>query len=245
MLSNVLDWLYPPKCMICNKIIPLGKTKWVCNVCISLLEPIGKEVCAKCGIPWDKAPRPCPDCQAKNFSFGWNRSPFIYDDIIQQLIYRFKYGQHPEYGSGFASLICKFLGDWPFMWADVLIPVPLHRTREKERGYNQALLLAKGISKQTGVPVRADILTRVKHTQPLSGLSPKARVQNLKSAFEINKRIDAKFNKILLIDDIFTTGSTAQTCTKLLKENGNHEVSCVTFAIVQKKKSIHCAGKVV
>lgn len=142
---------------------------------------------------------------------------YVYKGAIKQSMYRFKYSNKREYAKFFARQAVYRYGDW--IKADVLIPVPMYSLKQKQRGYNQAEVFAEELSRLIGVPVDKDLVRRVKNTVPQKGLNEKERENNLKKAFQKGKSI-VKYSCVLIIDDIFTTGSTAEAVAKELKKQG-------------------------
>jgi ComF family protein len=150
---------------------------------------------------------------------------------MRMSIYRFKYLGRSEYAKFYASDICDRLGkEIDRMDADALIPIPIHSSRQRERGYNQAVELSRELSKLTGIPTCADIVKRVKKTIPQKELNPQERQNNLKKAFNISSDV-VKLNKTIIIDDIYTTGSTIDAVAKELKTHGVKEVYFITLCI--------------
>lgn len=237
-LELTLDLIYPPKCMVCNKIIALNKARWLCDNCKNLLEYTKEPKCIKCSRPVQKEKSFCTQCANKDFSFCKNFSVYEYYGVLQSIIYKFKYGNNPNLGKGLAKLMVENLGLEFFKDFDFLVPVPLHKRKLRKRGFNQAGVLCKEISKLTGVKSLDKLLIRKKNTKSLSRLSPRERVNNLKGAFHINQKYknnNIESRSFLIIDDIYTTGSTMNFCSKILVENGAKNVCGLTIAIVVKK----------
>lgn len=145
-------------------------------------------------------------------------------------IYRFKYGGRREYADFFGEQTAEYLGGFiRDVKPDALIPIPLHRRRKIERGYNQAQLLAERVGGYLGLPVRSDILVRRKNTSPLKYQNPEERQNNLKKAFNITQN-DVKLKRVLLVDDIYTTGSTMDEVAGTLREVGVEDVFFIALA---------------
>ena len=145
--------------------------------------------------------------------------------------YRLKYAGRQEYARFYAAAIVEKLGGTIRGWKpDALVPVPIHRARRRERGYNQAELLAREIGKVMGIPVAARLIRRIKNTLPQKLLDDAERQNNLKRAFKI-ERNDVKLKRVIIVDDIYTTGSTVDACAVELKKAGVEEVYFITAAI--------------
>ncbi|NLK98517.1 MAG: ComF family protein [Epulopiscium sp.] len=232
----LLDLIYPPRCIFCTSIIPIQEERGICRVCKDTLPFIEGKVCQKCGKPIQdsKERTTCFDC-VKNtpvYDKGW--AVFIYEGMVKEAIYRFKYGGHKEYGKYLGKLMAdRIRNQISEEGFDVIIPIPIHKNRKRKRGYNQAEELAKAISRELGIPMDVAILTRVKETKPQSGLSIMQRQNNLKKAFKIADTINLDQMKILLVDDIYTTGTTMNYCAGLLKERGAKKVCFLSLSIGQ------------
>ena len=232
---SALDWIYPPRCIACGNLMPLNKRRApLCENCAGLLAPIAPPVCPRCGAPAGEPPDAlCPSCAGKNFYFSYNRSLFIYEDLIREIIHEMKFRNKRANSIGIAEIFAGAFTEIPDF--DFFAPVPMHPGKKRERGFNQAEDLAKTLSAKTGVPyLRA--LRRLRGTPPQSGLSAARRAENMSGVFAADKNALAniKNKKICLADDIFTTGATLNECAKILTENGAFQVSCLTFSIAVK-----------
>ena len=162
--------------------------------------------------------------------FDRGRALYSYESAAAS-VYRFKYGGRREYSDFYGEQLTEYLGDFiRSVRPDALIPIPLHRKRMAARGYNQAQLLAEAVEKRMGIPVYRDFLLRVKNTAPLKYENPKERQNNLKRAFKIRQN-DVKLNTIVIIDDIYTTGSTIDSMARVLHGAGITEVYFVALTI--------------
>jgi ComF family protein len=207
ILDFILDMVYPPRCVFCDDVIPIGKPKWFCERCLPKIISSYSSV--------KKIGEPDAECYCV----------FTYDDIIGTAIKRGKYGGRPDYFRGFAKLMAEFYEKNIKSEVDFIAPVPLHKKREAARGFNQAVILSKELSKLIGITCATDLLKRVKYTVPQSSLpNSEQREENVKNAFCFNKKYEIISKKIMLADDIYTTGNTIKACSKILKENGASEV---------------------
>lgn len=159
----------------------------------------------------------------------------MYNGVMQESIARFKYGGRQEYGRFFGRLLWEQQGEWiRRISPDLLVPVPLHRSRYRKRGYNQAQILARELSVHAGIPVVDDFLMRIKNTLPQKDLTGSERKQNLQHAFQVNIRHRSLYENIkcvILIDDIYTTGSTVEMCSRVLQEAGIDHVYVLCLCI--------------
>jgi ComF family protein len=233
IFSYLLDLIYPPRCIFCRNIISIDKPRGICTECNKELPFVVQPMCEKCGKPLKDSAHAvyCHDCFKQSHEYDQSWAVFVYEGIVRQTIYRFKYGDHPEYAKYLGIFMAKQLQQLAKCQADLIIPVPIHHTRKKQRGYNQAEKLVKVISYETHIPYDSSVLLRIKETKPQSGLSPKQRKNNLKKAFGISDDSKIKQKKILLVDDIYTTGSTADCCSRLLKQKGAKEVYVLSLCI--------------
>ena len=226
--NNLLSFIYPPRCLVCDILLPAFKDYTRCSSCSNILVSMEAPFCI-CGLPKNN----CKGCGPHSFST--NRSAFLYNGIIQDVIYKFKYGKKPFMAKGLVSLMVKEIGSEIFQNADIIAPIPIHKKRQRTRGFNQSALLAKEITNQLNLPPPKTILFRIKETKPLAGLTPLMRANILKDAFIINPKITVANKTILLIDDIYTTGATLNACAKHLYENGAKDVLGATIAVVETK----------
>ncbi len=224
-----IQLLFPLRCPVCDDIVtPFGEK--ICLGCMKKLKVISPPRCLKCGKKLEEEEQEyCHDCSIRKHVFLRGRALYEYGSIAPA-IYRFKYGNRREYADFFGEEIARYLGDEiQRMHPDALIPIPLHPARRRKRGYNQAELLAKAISRYTGIPVYDKILIRVKNTVPLKKLNPQERQNNLKKAFHIRGN-DVKLKTIILIDDIYTTGSTMDAAAAALLAAGAEKIYFITLS---------------
>ena len=201
----------------------------ICDSCRGKLTFVKEPYCLKCGKPLGTETELCELCKTKRMYFDEGRALYIYNDVLRKSIYGFKYNNRREYSGFYGAQMAKGLKRKLTEWrADAIIPIPLHKSRMKKRGYNQAALLAHEISKYTKIPVYDEYLIRQKSTVPQKNLDVHARENNLKNAFKI-KYNDVQLNSVILIDDIYTTGSTINEAAKCLKDAG---VKNVYYAVI-------------
>lgn len=228
--DRILRLLYPVRCPFCDEPVPV-RDGLVCKSCFLKVPIVREPFCYKCGKQLEVAEEEyCEDCSRLRHSFDRGRTLFVYDDAVRKSVYRFKYGGRKEYAKAYALLAEDYLGDFiREIQPDALIPVPLHRERYRKRGYNQAELLARGIGERMGVPVLTNVVKRTKNTKPQKELDVAGRQNNLKKAFKINGN-DVKLYTTIIIDDIYTTGSTVDAISEQLKEAGTGRVFFLCLA---------------
>ena len=212
--------LFPRRCPVCHEIVE-DPGELACDICKTRLLRVRAPWCQRCGKPLiSHGQEYCGDCIRKNHMFRKGRAAFVYDETMRRSIAKFKYGGRQEYAVFYADEILKTCAREVLGWkAEVLIPVPLHPVRRRKRGYNQAELLAKELSIKSGIPMDSKLLIRTKNTHAQKDLSDQERRANLKQAFSVwGKQIPYK--NIILVDDIYTTGSTMDEAAAVLKECG-------------------------
>ena len=168
-------------------------------------------------------------------------SPFVYEGSVKDSVLRFKYSKRAEYAKFFSEAIFAFSENNIKSWnIDLIVPVPIHPSRKRKRGYNQAELLAKELSRLLNIEFDSDVIRRVKKTKPQKELKNRERIQNLLEAFEFNKKKKVKGN-ILVVDDIYTTGSTIDSMAIILKKNGckNVYAVCISAGKVPVPHALH------
>ena len=230
----MLDWIYPPTCISCRHLLELNNKPqrylWLCSVCENLFEAIDENTCNICGKPTQYDI--CESCRSKKFFFDKNTAIYLYDDLIRDLLHSMKFRNKRHIAIGLGRLMAKQIKEIPP--STVLVPVPMHKKKQSERGFNQSSIIAAGISKAFNIPVE-EILIRTRDTPPQHGLHPAMRIENVYDAFNINKNHSPQDKHIIVIDDIFTSGSSLNECARVLKENGAAIVESMTLCIVQNK----------
>lgn len=238
-LDFILDLIYPPKCVSCGELIDFRSKKIFCDKCQSSIKFIDGLRCVGCSRPIESG-NYCVFCSSKKHWFNKNYSLFEYDEFIADLIHRFKFKNHPSIGIGLGKIMGKYIPeDFLSIKIDYVVPVPIHKHRMTKRGFNQSEILAREISKKIYLPLKTDIINRVVDTKPQWELDPKERENNLDNAFKCKKICD---KNILLVDDIFTTGSTIDECAKTLKSSGAKTVFSFTVAVTSKRQNL-CEDK--
>lgn len=231
IISVVLDAVFPRRCPVCHDIVPLG-SGLICFSCKDCFTKVRDPYCLKCGKKLrDASVAICEQCTKNIQYFDEGRAVFEYDEYMRKSIYRFKYGGREEYAKYYANQINLEIGYKIKEWnADCFIPIPIHKSRYKKRGYNQAYLISRELSKLTGIPTRKNIIKREKNTLVQKNLNAYERSNNLKNAFKITQN-EVKLQSAILIDDIFTTGATINAAAKVLKDAGIDKVYFVALSI--------------
>lgn len=233
-MRSIIEYLYPPRCPVCDDVRPPGEP--VCHsACRKKLIFVGANACVQCGKPVpDESREYCYDCSARKRSFEGGVSTFVYEDAIRESMMKFKYHGREEYGSWYAQELWRANEEKLRAFApELIVPVPVHPRRYRQRGYNQAAVLAEELGKRMRVPVNTGYLRRTRHTKAQKQLNDQERMRNLMQAFEVvpreQKRTTPK--RVVLVDDIYTTGSTLEACTRVLKKAGVQQVMVATVCI--------------
>jgi len=230
---SLLEFFLPRLCLFCDTAVGQEAEVAVCPGCEDRSEWVASPLCTCCGAVFasrDGADRVCGDCQADPPPFTRARAAAIYEGSAAQAVKRFKFNRQmaflPVMQHWLQRPLClELVAD-----ADLIVPVPLHRKRLKQRGFNQALLLAQAFSQ---VPLGREVLMRVRHTIPQVELKPKERRDNVKGAFAVPEPSLVKGKNVLLLDDVYTTGATVSECAKVLRRAGARRVEVLTVARVK------------
>ena len=238
ILKDILNFLLPPRCINCGKII--SDDIGLCSECFNNINFISEPCCKCCGYPFSEKlsvsrDTLCPMCLKNNKKlFRYSRAAIKYETVSKNMILAFKFMDKTENAKVFAKWL-KVAGKDIFEeGADVLIPVPLHYKRLIKRKYNQSALLAQELSILTSIPTDIKSLIKIKSTKPQVSYSGKARVKNIQDAFAVKCPDNVKGKRVVLIDDVKTTGSTLNECAKVLLKAGAASVDYLTIAGVLK-----------
>jgi ComF family protein len=234
--TAALDLLLPPACVLCSG--PVDAPGLLCGSCYGQLTAVGEPCCLCCGVPFDLAWHAaegglCQRCIDTPPPFERARGALLYDNGSRLLVLPFKHGDRIEFARILARLMAH-AGARLLREADVLVPVPLHRRRLFVRRYNQAALLAQALGSMTGLPVLVDALVRVTATQNLDGRSAAERRDEVATAFAVRPRRVSVLSgrRVLLIDDVMTSGATAGACSESLLAAGAAAVDVLVAARV-------------
>ncbi len=218
-------------CVLCDRELFDINEGNLCNICMGSLQFTIGNTCRVCGrlIPSSNKYRVCNNCMLLDRNFDIGVSVLEYDDYSKKMFFDFKYYGKKYFAHTMAVFIKKKLIDLDLdVDIDCFVPVPLNKKKQEKRGFNQAELICKYLSELTGIKT-LDCIDRIKNTRALNGLSPEERQSVLKGSFALNQDLGDRV--IVLVDDIFTTGSTINTCSKLLKENGAEFIISACFGV--------------
>ena len=235
MFQGISDLLYPHNCLLCHRYLnSLQKNLALCSSCLSTIEFNHPPFCRKCSRHLtDGSQSHCDDCLRKDFLFDCAWAPCFYNETMRKLIHLFKYGNKTSLRHCFTEMILSFLENHPAQGHsfDLLVPIPLHPVRLRERGYNQSAILAQGIAQRLNLPICNQNLIRTRHTQNQARVNPKNRFTNIHDAFRIKHSAQVKEKSVLLVDDLLTSGTTASEAARVLKESGARRVGVLTLAL--------------
>jgi ComF family protein len=232
-VQGLADLVFPPRCMACGILLTGPPDESFCPACFSLIRFVAPPLCPCCGIPMAGAGANhlCGDCLVSRPPYAIARAVARYEAVLLDAVHVFKYKGKITTG----EILGKMMADhvYPgFSIADysLIVPVPLHPKRLRERGFNQAVILAREISKRFSIPL--DFLTLRRHafTEPQVSLGKEQRTANVRGAFVVKDEKKIQGQKIILVDDVYTTGSTVKECAGALMKHGAAEVAVLTLA---------------
>ncbi len=233
--QGAIDFLLPPRCPVSGDIV---SHDGLCASHIwSALDFIAAPFCQRCGVPFDfsasQGDAQCDLCQENPPVYYQARSAMIYNDVARQMILAFKHGDQAHLASAFVPWLLQ-AGREMLDQADYLIPVPLHYWRQVKRRYNQSLLISRALGASSQVPVMAKGLVRHRSTPSQGGLSAAARMDNVKDAFRVLPSYETMLagKKVILVDDVYTTGATVQACSRALLDAGAAQINVLSLARV-------------
>lgn len=242
----VLNLFFPPRCGFCAALFDWAAVPEanLCEQCISRITFIGLESCRFCGKQLNNHKQTeCGQCAGLKY-YTRAISACEYEGLVREKLLEFKYKGNRQLAGIFSYFIAKKLKMTKQQNFDIIISVPIHSSKREERGFNQSELIAGSIAEYLGKPLSTCNLIRTKQTESQSKLDKKYRFQNIRDAFEVVNAGEIRGKRILLIDDILTTGATANECSKILKESGAEEVYVATVATGRSNPDIYVGGKV-
>ena len=233
-LTALTELLFPTLCLSCSKVLSERGGHPFCPECFAGIRFINGPLCPVCGIPYPAEASPdhvCGDCLLKKRHIKTSRSLGVYESILHDAIHAFKYGGNLTLGERLGRLMAEH--DYPsFRIRDysLILPVPLHPRRLRQRGFNQSVILAREISRRHGVAMDFRTLRRIVDTESQAGLKKEERRSNIRQAFCTADPERVRGQNILLVDDVYTTGSTLGECAKTLLKGGAEAVGALTLA---------------
>lgn len=227
-----LSLLYPPHCAGCGRETPAEAH--LCEACLRGARRIREPFCARCSEPFDGAISgefTCAECGGRDFHFQYAVAPYRAAGVVRELIHRFKYNRDFYLRHALAAWLAEGLADARLRepLPELLVPVPLHPAREREREFNQATELGELLSARSGIPL-LEALRRTRYTTTQTQLDREKRMENLRGAFRLRQHAEVTGRHLLLIDDVYTTGSTVEECARILRLGGAASVRVLTVA---------------
>ncbi|HEX9477194.1 MAG TPA: ComF family protein [Methylomirabilota bacterium] len=245
----LLDLVFPPFCPVCRARLEEGRRDPLCGACWAGLPRIGPPWCRSCGQPMagfpvaagamppgtvraDGGPL-CAACRRQPPAFAYARAAVRYEDVAREALHAFKFGGHRALAGPLGDLLVEALeGHLPVGPPELLVPVPLHPRRERERGFNQSRLLARRLARAWGCPVRDDVLVRAVATPSQTSLDGAARRANVRRAFRLRRPELVAGRHVVVVDDILTTGATLSECARCLEDAAPRTVGVLAVARV-------------
>jgi ComF family protein len=235
MIRRLLDLLLPATCSFCRSSIKGSPVPYFCGHCWSELAPLPGPVCPGCGRPFGSPEslsaspdHECSACRLDPPQFDQALAAGLFEGQLREAIHLYKYRPARSLGGPLAEWMARQVRMVHVL--DIVMPVPLHRKRLRQRGFNQAVLLAHGVSVRFGIPLALDNLVRIRSTRPQVELSGIERTRNVAGAFSVLRPAKVDGRRVLLIDDVFTTGATMNECALTLKKAGARSVTALTLA---------------
>jgi ComF family protein len=233
----VVSVFFPAGCRICDKLLLHSIRVPICEECLDSFAAPAEKKCEVCGqalgwlTPREGEPRVCRVCQQKTYAFEQARSYGIYDGPLVKAILLLKWERMEPLGAWFAERLAEtILHEGDSFAADVVVPVPLHRDREKQRGYNQAGLISKPLARKLGLPHKSVLLMRTRPRPDKQVLSLEDRWASVRGAFATRPGSQVDSKRVLLVDDVLTTGATLDACARALLNSGAKSVLGLTVA---------------
>ena len=228
-VGKVVGFALPPRCAGCGTIV--DQLDSFCIDCWAGIEWLGSNGCTTCGLPLEATEaETCGRCLAETPIIARSRAAVAYGELTRTLPLRLKYSRKVALAKTMARYMAPLIAGDP--GDRILIPVPLHRGRLWSRGFNQSVLLARELARQTELPLVLDLLRRTRRTEPLKGMNPRQRRRQVSGAFAASRQAAIEGKAAILVDDVLTTGSTAEACAKALRKAGAARVELICWARV-------------
>jgi ComF family protein len=233
-LRGITDMVFPPVCLSCGGLVAGGRLKHVCLACAPLIHLVTDPSCSTCGSPFFgevEGERMCPHCEGLKPVYDEGRTATLFKGPARALIHELKYHKGHQVLADLEEIVRASPHVKEFIRDTILVPVPLHPRKERERGYNQTALLAAVLARAAGGTTRvAPVLKRIVDTPSQTTFDRRARRENLKNAFALGRRATINpASPYTLVDDVFTTGSTLNSCAGVLRRAGALRLNVVTF----------------
>lgn len=226
---SFLNLLYPRRCPLCHQILE-NQRSLICPKCRGRLAPITGPVCMKCGRPVAMEREYCRDCEGRERYFDQGKGIFLYDDMMRASLGKYKLHGCREYGRFYGEAMYRYGKKELCRWKpELIVPVPLYPRKKRMRGFNQAEDLAEALGRHTGILAAGELVVKVRDTGEQKRLGRAQRRSNLKGAFFAKSSLSGE--RVLLVDDVYTTGSTLEALALCLKENGAGPVFFLTLCI--------------
>ncbi|NSW86035.1 MAG: ComF family protein [Syntrophobacteraceae bacterium] len=232
--ASLLDLVLPMRCAGCRTTWLLSGAGHWCGMCLENLPLVGHPLCPICGRPFLKSPSSsdhhCGECLAGGFPFHTARSAVLHSGVVRERIHELKFGGRVQWVPALCDLLAMAFEKEGTGAVDLVLPVPLHVRRVRQRGFNQSGLLSKCLATRLGLSVRFDVIARKNWTEPQTRLDREQRLKNVRGAFRVEKPSVVRGLRVLLIDDVYTTGTTLGECARVLRRAGATAVHALTVS---------------
>jgi ComF family protein len=243
LLSGFIDLIYPPRCQVCDQFLVRNHTGLetgspICPSCAEGFQTLTNPHCTICARPFEAATGEnhlCESCLRKRPLFRVIEAPYLYEGSLKTVIHRFKYGGRSGLAGFLGPLLASFArGHRPGAKHALVMPIPLHPRRLRERGFNQSKLLSEHVAKELSAELDFLSLKRIRYTLPQTGLGKDERRKNVQGAFRLRRSGRVSGRTVFLVDDVATTGNTLNACAKTLLKGGADKVFCLVLARTAK-----------
>lgn len=239
-LKGLLDLFCPPLCLLCHAPCSESADPYLCTRCLEGCLPLSSPACPSCALPFATiggSDHLCGECLLHPPAFVWTVAAGLYEEALRHAVHRFKFDGRVALDRPLALLLeCAWSQRAPDWLPDLVVPVPLHPQRLRQRSYNQSLLLARELVRSRKLPVDSRLLCRVRPTVAQAGLTAHERHSNLHGAFGVTRHLSGE--RILLVDDVMTTGATARSCAMALRAAGSGEVAVAVLARARRNSAV-------
>jgi ComF family protein len=233
-VDAAFNFIFPPICQICEQERAGAAEGFVCEACRRRVRWVAPPFCERCGLPFEgeiTETFECSNCHDLDLYFRFARSAIVADSLVLDIIHRYKYSRNLWFETFLANALIEkaapqlMAGEW-----DWIVPVPLHHSKKREREFNQTERLGSCLANATGIPMNARLVQRVKATETQTTLGKRERAANMAAAFAVREGLRLDGKKIVIIDDVLTTGATTSACARALRMAGAEDVGVWTVA---------------